>query len=70
MPAFDIVVVGSGGGLDETNLSAYVPSVPSSYYVSNFLARGHTDIWSNRAINRGTMASWHLKQVRPHPTRF
>lgn len=24
MPAFDIVVVGSGGGLDETNLSGYV----------------------------------------------
>ncbi|KAG6332397.1 hypothetical protein ID866_6691 [Astraeus odoratus] len=24
MPAFDIVVVGSGGGLDETNLSAYL----------------------------------------------
>lgn len=24
MPVFDIVVVGSGGGLDETNLSGYV----------------------------------------------
>jgi hypothetical protein len=39
MPAFDIVVVGSGGGGDETNLSGYVSQSCSLFHVRSSLVR-------------------------------
>ena len=55
MPVFDIVVVGSGGGLDETNLSAYV--VPCS--TTSFFSSHATQVFG-KTVQR-LLGRWHCR---------
>ncbi|KAJ2916824.1 hypothetical protein MD484_g3579, partial [Candolleomyces efflorescens] len=54
MTAFDIVVVGAGGGPDETNLSAFVfPLIPRAHtliYPSRYLVKSHSSCWEDGVL--------------------
>lgn len=54
MTAFDIVVVGTGGGPDETNLSAYVflsrPACTPLILRPRYLVKSHSSCWEDGVL--------------------